>query len=166
MIELDDIPGGPELVVSLGLEPDHVEAYVSPNVLGCERSLSDCVPVGENGARGIAHLPTGFPLYAEESWNGGINVWLEAEAIRWADPTIAPVPVETIPRQSQRAETDALIGKPEDEVVGRDDVRIVRRDGQDLEQPSDAQPGRFLISIEDGVITDVRIEADPAQRNR
>lgn len=101
VVDLDDIPGAGELVARLGLDAGEVEAYVSPNVVGCEAALADCVPEGENGARGIAHLPTGFPLFAEESWEGHVNVWLEAEAIRWADPTIAPVPVESIPRQSQ-----------------------------------------------------------------
>jgi hypothetical protein len=93
-------------------------------------------------------------------------VYLEAEAIRWADPAIAPVPVEQIPRMERRAETDALIGRPEEDIEGRDDVRIIRRDGEELPQRGDAQPGRLLITVEDGAITDVRIEADPAQRNR
>jgi hypothetical protein len=62
--------------------------------------LTECIPDGETGARGIAHLPTGFPLYAEEGAAGETAVvWLEAEAIRWADPAITPVPVEDIPRR-------------------------------------------------------------------
>lgn len=103
VVELDDIPGASDLVARLGLEPDEVEAYVSPNVLDCDQSLRACIPQGETGARGIAHLPTGFPLYAEEGVAGHrTTLWLEAEAIRWADPTIAPVPVEDIPRITPR----------------------------------------------------------------
>lgn len=103
VVDLDDIPGASDLVARLGLELDEVEAYVSPNVLDCDQPLRACIPQGETGARGIAHLPTGFPLYAEEGVaSHRTTLWLEAEAIRWADPTIAPVPVEDIPRITPR----------------------------------------------------------------
>lgn len=96
----DDVPGAEEVLARLGLGPDEVEAYVTPNVLGCDRPLHLCIPDGETGARGIAHLPTGMPLYAEEAGYAprSTMVWLEAQEIRWADSTISPVPVDQIPR--------------------------------------------------------------------
>lgn len=164
VVELEEIPGGPELVETLGLGPDEVEAYASPTVAGCREPLDDCVPEGGSGARGIAHLPTGFPLFAEEAYAGGpAGVWLEARSIRWGDAAIQPVPAEDIPRMSQRAAADDLVGRPEDEVVGTDDVLVVRRDGEDLEVPADRRiPGRMLLTVEDGVITEVHIEGDPS----
>ena len=100
VVGLGEIPGADDLVERLGLDADEVEAYVSPNIRGCDLRLTDCIPDGETGARGVAHLSTGFPLYAEEGAAGETAVvWLEAQAIRWADPTITPVPVENIPRR-------------------------------------------------------------------
>ena len=105
VVELDAIPGGVELVQQMGLDADDVEAYATPNVAGCDGLLGDCLPAGETGARGIAHLPTGFPLFAEErDAGGGSGVYLEARSIRWADASIAPFPADQIPRMSDHAE--------------------------------------------------------------
>lgn len=101
VVPVEQIPGATRLIDDLGLSLDEVEAYVTPNILGCLDSLSDCVPVGEEAARGIAHVPTGFPLYAEEARFGeNRNVWIEATSIEWGDPSIEPVPVD--PETSDR----------------------------------------------------------------
>ena len=97
VVPVEQIPGGLELIADVGLSADQVEAYVTPNVVGCSEPLADCLPDGETGARGIAHLPTGFPLYAEEGRSGERAVWIEAVSIRWADASIEPVPIDGIP---------------------------------------------------------------------
>lgn len=107
VVELEAIPGGVELVQQMGLSSEDVEAYVTPSIAGCDGRLPDCVPAGQSAARGIAHLPTGFPLFAEEGHDGGSGVYLEARSIRWADSSIAPVPADQIPRMSDHAAADA-----------------------------------------------------------
>lgn len=108
VVELDTIPGGVELVQQMGLSSEDVEAYATPNIAGCDDPPPDCVAVGQTWARGIAHLPTGFPLFAEEGHDGdGSHVYLEARSIRWADQAIAPVPADQIPRMSDHAAADA-----------------------------------------------------------
>ena len=99
VVPLDQIPGAAELVAALGLTADDVEAYATANIAGCTQPLDDCVPDGEDAGRGIAHLPTGFPLFAEEHYGGDTGTWVAAESIRYGDPGIVPVPVDTIPHE-------------------------------------------------------------------
>lgn len=86
VIEPADIPGGPALIASLGLTADEVEAYATPNVAGCGELLDRCAPDDPDAARGIAHLATGFPLFAEERYDGGPGtVWIIAESFTYGD---------------------------------------------------------------------------------
>lgn len=144
VVELSAVPGGGELVGAMGLSPEDVEAYVTPNVVGCDGPLGDCVPAGETGARGIAHLPTGFPLFAEEAGTGGGSyVYLEVRSIRWADPGVAPVPADQIPRMSdlaaaedERATEGGATGVPGTLVEGSfdlDDAHLWSADGHPSE---------------------------------
>lgn len=93
VVGLDRIPGGQELVESLGLTPDEVEAYATPNIAECTSEMSRCAPDDSNAARGIAHLATGFPLFAEERYDGGPEyVWLRAEAFSYGDSAKDAIP--------------------------------------------------------------------------
>ncbi|GGI04967.1 META domain-containing protein [Egicoccus halophilus] len=86
VVPLDQMPGGQDLIASLGLTQDEVEAYATPNVAGCDGPLDLCAPDDANAARGIAHLATGFPLFAEERYDGrDTNVWLIAEHFAFSD---------------------------------------------------------------------------------
>lgn len=88
VVDLEQIPGAPDLIASLGLTPEEVEAYASPNVAGCEDVLERCALDDPNAARGIAHLETGFPLFVEEQRDGqDAYVWLEAVSFAYGDAT-------------------------------------------------------------------------------
>lgn len=107
VVPIEQIPGGPELIDEIGLSADQVEGYITPNITGCSEPLAACIPEGQAGARGIAHLPTGFPLYAEEARSGErSNVWIEAISIRWADADIEPVPIDTAQPDDAAAEVE------------------------------------------------------------
>jgi hypothetical protein len=99
VVDLDTIPGGPDLVASLGLTPDEVEAYASPNIASCDDQLARCAPHEPDAARGIAHLATGFPLFAEERYGGGPgHVWLRAESFVYGDVATDAVPTNSAAR--------------------------------------------------------------------
>lgn len=95
VVPLDQIPGARALIASLGLTPEEVEAYASRNVAGCDGPLDRCAPGDPGAARGIAHLATGFPLFAEQRYDGGEpGVWLVAEHFAFGDEAaqLAEVP--------------------------------------------------------------------------
>ncbi|MEX2421663.1 MAG: hypothetical protein WD670_07580 [Actinomycetota bacterium] len=91
VVDLDEIPGGHALITSLGLSEQEVEAYASPNIAGCTTELDRCAPSDPKAARGIAHLTTGFPLFAEERYDGGAaHTWLTAESFAYGSATGPP----------------------------------------------------------------------------
>lgn len=59
------------------------------------------------------------------------------------------------------ARADDLLGRSEQEVADLPDVRVVRRDGEDLDLTMDLVPGRMNVTIEDDVVVDVSVEQDP-----
>jgi hypothetical protein len=91
VVPVERIPNASELVASLGLSSDEVEAYATPNVADCTDRLADCAP-DELAARAIAHVETGFPLFAEERYDirVGVDLWLRAISFSYADPTVTP----------------------------------------------------------------------------
>jgi hypothetical protein len=98
VVPVGEIPGGPELVSALGLHPRDVEAYVTPDIEGCLDDLEVCAG-GSDAARGIAHRETGFPLFAEELYDGNLEAWLTAQSFTHGDPWVAPIPLEDIPSE-------------------------------------------------------------------
>ena len=59
------------------------------------------------------------------------------------------------------ARADDLLGRSEEEVADLPDVRVVRRDGEDLDLTMDLMPGRMNVTIEDDVVVNVSVEQDP-----
>jgi hypothetical protein len=62
--------------------------------------------------------------------------------------------------EAAEARAEDLLGRSEDEVADLPDVRVVRRDGEDLDLTMDLVPGRMNVTVEDGVVVDVSVERD------
>ncbi len=86
VVPLDQIPGGVDLVHSLGLEADDVEAYVTPNIVGFPPQLDPCTTDQESVAPANTHQNTRLPQFAEEGFGGEpTGVWLIAESFAYGD---------------------------------------------------------------------------------